>query len=253
MYSVSKRILDRFYKQTQHSDLTRNVIDRTKSAIMDIPNSICDITSKSTDFFLTLRFRFLPGQDSFLTQNLSLPKTLDSLIDLKNKLGLSQLSNVGLSLLSNDSLTNTITEKASTIYSRILIEAITYHNGYYGRFLVLVQLGIRCTVWYGFHPGDAHSIPVDALLFHPIDSYDSFINQPEIHVQPGFEKITLVENEENILPKLAEAYTREKPFIDVKIPNASGSVFMSVGLGLAIVILLSLGIPPNADFNVITA
>lgn len=60
--------------------------------------------------------------------------------------------------------------------------------GYYGRFLVLVQLGVGCTVWFGFHPGSENSIPVDGLLFNPIDSYDSFIKDPEIHVQPGFDK-----------------------------------------------------------------
>ncbi|KAL3646616.1 hypothetical protein CASFOL_009583 [Castilleja foliolosa] len=286
VYSVSKGILDRFSKkESQYSDLTRHVIERTRPEFMNIPTSIYDIaTTMSSDFFLRLRFRFLPGQDSFITQNLCLPKTLENLIHFKNKLGLSQLSNVGLSPLSNvglsslsglsplsglsslagksplpfsplsnHSLKKKIAEKASAIYSRIWIEAITYHNGYYGRFLILVQLGLKCTVWYGFHPGDALSIPTDALLFHPIDSYDRFLYQPEIHVQPGFEKLTLIENDENILPKLAEAFTREKPLIDIKIPNASGSVCMSVGLGLAIVILLSLGINPSADLNEITA
>lgn len=238
-------LFDRFLKEMKHSDLTRSVIDRTQSAFLDIPNSICDITRKCTGYFLTLGFRFLPGQSSFLTKSLSLPKAVESLIDFRNQLGLS---------LSKDSLTNmvqikynSLTDQASTISSRILVEAITYNNGYYGRFLVLVQLGIGCTVWYGFLPGAESCIPVDGFLFNPIDSYDSFINQPATHVQPGFDKITLVENEVNILPKLAEAYTHEKPFIDIQIPNAGGSLLMSVSLGLSVVILLSLGIAPNVD------
>ncbi|YP_008992338.1 hypothetical protein Salmi_Mp074 (mitochondrion) [Salvia miltiorrhiza] len=247
VYSYSKNVLDRFYKNTKDSDLRRSVIDKTKSSLNEIPSTICDLTSKSIGLFLNLSFRILPNQDSFITQKLRLPKTKDGLIAFKNKLGLSKPSNVGLSQISYDSFM----EKATNIYSGILVDAITYNNSHYGRFLVLVQLGLRCTVWYGFHPGAELGIPVDCILFNPMESYENFINYPDTHVQHGFNKITLVENEDNILPKLAEGYTSEKPFSDVKIPNASGSVFMSVGLGLAIVILLSLGVSP--DLNVITA
>lgn len=132
----TKGILDRFLKQIQHSDLTRSVIDRTKSAFIDIPNSICDITSKSTGYFLSLGFRFLPGQDSFLTKSLSLPDTVESLIDLKNQLGLS---------LSKDSLTNmakikynTLTDQASTIYSLWLK-------------LLHIMMGIMVDSWFLFN------------------------------------------------------------------------------------------------------
>lgn len=241
-----------FYHNTKHSNLTRNIIDRTKSAFIDIPHSICDITSMCSNFFLTLGFSFLPGQTDFISKNVSLPETTDSLIDIRNQLGYS------LSLFT-DSITNkakikynTISENTSNFYSRILVEAITYNNGFYGRFLVLVELGIGCTIWYGFISGTDTRIPVDGLLFNPIENYDSFLNHPEIHVQPGFNKITLIENEENILPKIAKAYTNEKPFMDIKIPNASGNVLISVSVGLAIVILLSCGIDPHADLNAIS-
>lgn len=245
LYSYSKDILDRFIKNMNKPDFTHNLLDRTKSSFMDIPHSLCSIPSKSAEFFLTLGYRFCPGQVEFLTKTLRLPNSADSLISFKNRLGLTLESLPTMALIPYNN--------ASSLFSRIFVEAITFYNGHYGRFLVLVEFGLKCTVWYGFHPGDPLCLPVDGLLFSPIECYDNLINHPAIHVQPGFEKITLIENESNILPTLASAFTQEKPFVDINIPHASGSVLMGVSLGLAIVVLLSLGIDPNVDLNGISA
>lgn len=245
LYSYSKDILDRFIRNMKKPDFTHNLLDRTKSCFMDIPHSLCSIPSKSAELFLTLGYRFCPGQVEFLIKNLRLPNSADSLISFKDRLGLTLESLPTMALIPYNNV--------SSLFSRILVEAITYNNGYYGRFLVLVEFGLKCTVWYGFVSGNAQSLPVDGLLFSPIECYDPFIMHPEIHVQPGFDKITLIENESNILPTLASAFTQEKPFVDINIPNASGSVLMGVSLGLAIVVLLSLGIDPNVDLNTISA
>lgn len=63
--------------------------------------------------------------------------------------GLDSLSKRTLLKLKGLSDSSVDKVKASMM-SRVLVEAFTYNNGYYGRFLILVKLGIGCTVWYGF-------------------------------------------------------------------------------------------------------
>lgn len=82
----------------------------------------------------------------------------------------------------------------------------------------------------------------------PIESYFPFLEETDVYAHPGFNKITLVENDENILPKLANAYKNEKPFVYIKIPSTEEKwVFMAVSLGLAVVVFISLGIAPNVE------
>ena len=52
---------------------------------------------------------------------------------------------------------------------------------------ILIHMGIGCTVWYGFTPGDGINIPTEglALLFSLIENYESFLTNPDVHVQPG--------------------------------------------------------------------
>lgn len=155
-FSSTESILSHFLINGKHSDFTRSVMEKTKSAFCDLPKNLFDISEKSKDLILSIGYRFMPGIEN--------------------------------------------------------------------------------------------CIPVDGLLFSPIESYDCFIRDPNIHVQPGFDKITLVENGDNILPKIASAYTKDQPFIDIQIPSeTSGRALMGVSLGLAVIILLSLGISPNVN------
>lgn len=48
--------------------------------------------------------------------------------------------------------------------SKVLVEAITFYEGMYGRFFVLVCLGVGCTVWYAFVPGSYNHAPVTHLF-----------------------------------------------------------------------------------------
>lgn len=103
------------------------------------------------------------------------------------------------------------------------MEVITYNNGYYGRFLILIKFGLGCTVWYGFTPGIEYLIPVDSLVFQEISNFDPFLFIPEYHIQPGFDKMTLLEKEENnILSVLQAAFKSEKPFMDIHLPTDDG-------------------------------
>lgn len=254
MYSSTSSIINRF-RSMNHSEFTRQIMEFTKSPFIDIPKTITELTSNSASYLLSLGFRFMPGQGDFLLKDLKLPETLDGLKGLRDNLGLT---------LSKDSLYNRgilkfkgfseIHTKGSLMMNRVLLEAITYNDGFYGRFLVLVQIGVGCTVWYGFAPGDGLNIPIDGSgslisLFSPIENYEQFFYNPDSYVHPGFEKMTLMQNQENTISVLSTAYTEEKPFVDIKIPNPNNNPTLIVGitLGLVVAVLLSVGISPIAQ------
>lgn len=253
MYSSTSSILNRF-QSMKHSELTRQIMEFTKSPFIDIPKTVTDLTTNSASYLLSLGFRFMPGQGDFLLKDLQLPETIDGLKGLRDKLGLT---------LAKDSLYNRgilkfkgfseIHAKGSLMMNRVLLEAITYNYGFYGRFLILVQVGVGCTVWYGFAPGDGLNIPLDGAgsvisLFSPIENYEQFFYNPDTYVHLGFEKLTLMQNEENTISVLATAYTQEQPFVDIKVPNTSHpNLLLGVTLGLVVVVLLSVGISPIAQ------
>ncbi|CDP17413.1 unnamed protein product [Coffea canephora] len=252
MFSSTSSILERFKRSSKHSEFTRKVMDLTKSPFMDIPKTVMDLTSNSASYLLSLGFRFMPGQGEFLFKNLRLPDTLDGLKGLRENLGLT---------LAKDTLTNRgilkfkglseIHAKGSLMMNRVLLEAITYNDGFYGRFLVLAQIGVGCTVWYGFTPGDGFNIPFDASLtslFSPIENYEPFFYNPDVYIHPGFQKMTLMENQANTISALSTAYTDEKPFLDIKIPtNSNSNLIVGITLGLVVVVLLSVGLSPIAE------
>lgn len=252
MFSSTSSILERFKISSKHSEFTRQVMDLTKSPFMDIPKTVMDLTSNSASYILSLGFRFMPGQGEFLFKNLRLPDTLDGLKGLRDNLGLT---------LAKDTLTNrgilkfqglsSIHAKGSLMMNRVLLEAITYNDGFYGRFLLLAQIGVGCTVWYGFTPGDGFHIPCHASLtslFSPIENYEPFFYNPDVYIHPGFQKMTLMENQANTISALSTAYTDEKPFLDIKIPtNGNSNLIVGITLGLVVVVLLSVGLSPIAE------
>ena len=256
MLSSTKSILERFKKSSKHSEFTHRIMEITKSPFIDIPKTVMDLTSNSAGYILSLGFRFIPGQDDFLFKNLRLPETLDGFKGLRENLGLTlsrdTLSNRGI--LKFKGISDGVSEikaKGSLMMNRVLLEAITYNDGFYGRFLILAQVGIGCTVWYGFTPGDGVLPPLDASvlsLFSPIENYEPFFYNPETYIHPGFEKITLLENSDNTISALAEGYTSTKPFTEIKIPTTNSSnLIVGITLGLVVVVLLSVGLSPIAD------
>ncbi|KAG9140582.1 hypothetical protein Leryth_024569 [Lithospermum erythrorhizon] len=109
----------------------------------------------------------------------------------------------------------------------------------------LYSRGVGCTVWYGFHDGDVMSGLLS--LFSPIENYEQFFYNPSSYVYPGFEKITLVENHNN-LSTLANAFADQKPFTEIQIPSCNNIsphiIAGGITLGL-VVVLLSVGEIPT--------
>lgn len=256
-FSSTASILERFKVRTNPSSFTRNVIELTKAPFLDIRKPITNLTEKSSSYMMSFGFRFMPGQGEFLIKDLRTPDTLVGLRKLRDSLGLSLTKGTLSStpLLKLKGLSDSVRNNLPAMASRILVEAITFHDGYYGRFLILVHMGIGCTVWYGFVSGDGMNFPTEGLtpLFSPIENYDSFFTNPDVHVQPGFNKMTLVEGVNNPAASLSLAFAEEKPFmdIDIELPRSNQSILVGVSLGLAVAILFTFGINPSCGEGII--
>lgn len=142
-------------------------------------------------------YTVLPGRGSLIHQKLSLPYTpiyaasntnIDSLKVFRDKLGLKlylgKLCNLGR-------ITGIVPNYRN--YTRLLLETITFYNGRYCRFFILVNFGLGCTIWFGSTLGIDNVLPYDSLLFQNIESYRPFIDQTDSFVLPGFKKATLIQ------------------------------------------------------------
>ena len=243
-------LLERFKIRTNPSAFTRNVIEMTKAPFFDIKNPIINLTEKANNYMMSIGFRFMPGQGEFLIKDLRAPDTLVGLRKLKDSLGLS-LTKGSLNsnpLLKLKGISDSVSNSMESLASRVLVEVITFNEGYYGRFLILVQMGIGCTVWYGFVPGDGINMPIEGLntLFSPIENYDTIFTNPDAHVIPGFNKMTLIEGVNNPAASLSQAFAQDRPFMDmdIEIPDSNKSIIIGVSLGLAVAILFTFGINP---------
>jgi len=238
--------INSFIRSCKQSILNPSIIEKLRAPFIDLPRNFIE-SINSYDIIMGLGFRFHPGQSQFLQHELKLPKSFDRLSFLSNSLGLSYNSRA----LNADSLYSISCSGAGlrglvtegNYYSKILVEVITYYNGWYGRFLVLVSLGIGCTVWYGYAPGSSLQAP-DVSLFAPIDSYDPFFNME--HYAPGFHRVGFVERYD-VSASVESAFVNEPPFADITIP-ANGPVLKAVGLGVMVVFFLAVGLVPGCKY-----
>ena len=257
-------LLDRYRSQIGHSDFSRKIMDLTKMPFIDIPKTVTDISASTNDYLLTLGLRFMEGQETFALRKLKMPDTNTALKGLRDRIGLTLAKDT---INQRASLKFTgftdIEAHGKMLMNRILIEAITYNAGYFGRFLVLVQIGVGCTVWYCFEPGTIDSFPIslsEATIFKPILDYEPFFFNPDNFVYEGFQKMVLLDDKEQSLAVLDNAYSVLKPFSgmivsDVPVPDTTNitipesKFYLKTGicLGLVVIVLVSLGISPMVD------
>lgn len=170
---------------------------------------------------------------------MKIPKSFDRFSFLSNSLGLSynrralptysisqySSSGAGLRSLVNDSC------------RKVLVEVILARYSLYGRDLVLVCLGVGCTVWYKY----AYSTDGNLPSFKPLDSYDPFFKME--YYSPDFSRISFVESHD-VSASVESTFENQLPFAEIKIP-ASGYMLQGVGLGLIVAFLLGVGLVPN--------
>ena len=235
----------RFIRSWTHSLWSQSINEQLRAPFIELPRHFMDSSLfQSYDIRMVFGFRFLPGQSQFLIQELKLPESFDRLSFLSHSLGLSYNSRPlpAHSLFSFSSSGAGIRGLVTDEFTKILVEVITHYDGRYGRILVLVCLGIGCTVWYAFVPGSSHHAP-DSSLFAPFDSYDPFFNME--YSAPGFRRVSFVERND-ISASVVSALGNELPFAEITIP-ASGNVLKAVGLGVMVAFFLVVGLVPNVS------
>lgn len=236
--------IHRFLHSWTYSSLwSQSISEKLRAPFIELPQHLME-SFQSYNIRMGLGFRFLPGQPQFLIQELKLPESFDRLSFISNNLGLSYNSKP-LSdqlMFSFSSLGAGLRGLVNERFTKILVEVITHYDGMYGRFLVLVSLGIGCTVWYAFAPGSADHSP-DSSLFAPFDSYEPFLNKN--YNAPNFSRVGFVErNDVSVSASVMSAMENEHPFAEITIP-ASGNVLKAVGLGVMVAFFLAIGIVPN--------
>ena len=98
-------------------------------------------------------------------------------------------------------------------FTRILVEVLTSFNGKYVRFLVLVGLGIGCTVWYTVVP--TSTLHEHASTFGVFNSYEPIYNIP--YYAPGFHRVGFVESKD-VSASVESILANELPFAEMIIP-----------------------------------
>lgn len=102
-------------------------------------------------------------------------------------------------------------------YEKILVEVLTFHKGMYGRFLLLVSLGVSCTVWYIFAPG-THDIAPPVEVFPRIESLQPFLCAENSYEK--FNKVCFLERK-YLTGDVLSAFENEYPFKVIDIPASS--------------------------------
>lgn len=226
-----------------HSLFSKSISVKLQVPFIEFPRHFIDSLSfKDYDISMNFCYRFQPGHNEFIFNEFKFPKCFDRLSLLSNSLGLSYnirpLNEFSMNThgCSGAGLRSVVTNKIT----RILAEVITYYEGRYGRFLVLVSLGIGCTVWYGYAPGSPYHAPDDSL-FSPLESYDPFFYMD--YYAPGFRRIGFVERND-VSTSVEGAFVNEAPFADITIP-AEGPALKAVSIGVMVAFFLTVGLVPN--------
>lgn len=236
--------IHRFLRSKTNSQWSHSISELLRAPFIEVPRNLMESSSfKSYDICMGFGLRFSPGHfDEFILHNLKLPVTWERLSFLSNSLGLSYNSRpIADQFLGHSCSIAGLRGFLNQEYRNILVEVISYYNGMYGRFLVLVSLGIGCTVWYGFTPGTADIHPANSGLFAIFDSYDPFFKMD--YYAPYFHRISFVEKKD-VSESVMSALKNEHPFAEITIP-ASGNVLKSVGLGVMVAFFLAVGLVPN--------
>lgn len=202
---------------------------------------------------MALYFRFFPEHTRYLRYEFTIGEEANRmLVNVFSSLGLSNMVRFSIpdlflntrirgglhhliqEIISSSPSTSTST-RPSTPFKKV-IEVLTYYKGMYGRLIILISLGVGCTVWYNFIPGGPEIAPPGILVPRDLN-YDSFKNV-DFNVDP-FRKLSYVEYKyitDQVLSALENVY----PFSEIALPNEPDTR-VAIGLGLIIAVFLSMG------------
>jgi hypothetical protein len=133
--------------------------------------------------------------------------------------------------------------------SRVLIESLIHYNGEFSRILVLVSLGVGCTVWYTVAPGDAGMAPPTELF--PIDvDHIQFFRDSFAH--PLFKKMSFIESK-YIIGEVMSAFENFYPFSNIDIPVLEVSTQASSSASTSQMTLADVGSTSEASSSASTS
>lgn len=214
--------------------VSQDYIEAAFAQIEPLPSIARGVSSVS----MALGFRFPPGQSTFLLNEIQLPECLDSLSFVCNSLGLFYSTMGANSLLSYSRHAAGLLGENSEL-NKVLVEVITNVDGLYGRFFILVWLGVGCTVWYD----KVWNRTLGEGLFARIGDYEAFYDMDFVPSFYPFRKLTFLETCDPS-SVVDSAFANTPPFAQISIP-ASGPVLKAVSLGVMIGFFLAVGIVPN--------
>ena len=225
----SEHLLYRILRRCKQSILNPTIVDNIRTPFIELPRHIFlnDESMQSYDIIFGLGYRF-SGQSDFIIENYTISNSIERFTLLSHSLSLTK-NPLSIHKYCTSGLRSLINKRC------IFVECITYCNGMYGRFMIMVSLGIGCTVWYGLVPGIPQINPTHEI-FTPIFTYSDFLNGD--YYPQGFRKISFIEDKDLLTTVTAAAY--EKPFSDIQIP-ANGPIFQAVSLGIMIAIFITVG------------
>lgn len=240
----SSRALSRYLRGLKQSLLSPrpSINELLRAPIVVHPRLFLDSSFPQYENIMWICFRSLPTISRFIYHELLLPESFDRLRLLSNSLGLTSNRNpLPSSILFPYSSSGTgFRGLINSPADPILFELMAFCNGMYGRYIVLVTLGVGCTVWYGFVPGIYTQAPIGGV-FSPFETYAPFLDMT--YSAPNFRRIGFVESLD-VSATVESALRNEPTFAGITIP-ASGPVLTAVGLGLMVAILLAFGIVPD--------
>lgn len=222
---------------------------------------------KRTEETMAFDYRFFPGAIEFLRHEFTISKeVLNMLKYVFTSLSLSEMVPFSASDLFLKSRLMAGVQQAlegvarsQTPYRKVM-EFITHYKGMYGRFIIFVSLGISCTVWYSFFPGDAEGLPPLEFLVNREVPYEVFRNV-DFHFAK-FNKMSYVECR-LITDQVLSSFENVYPFTEINIPIPTSinpddvsNTKAALGLGIIVAVFLTLGMiscssPP--DLSVITS
>lgn len=244
LYGYRDTILS-FMRSWKPTPWCGSFIEKVKAPFIEAPSNLIDEEQfKSHGIRMEIGYRFLPSHIPYMLKDVKLPESLERLSLLFHSLGLVyftkplhdnyilEINNHGTGLYSLVHPSN---------YSKVLVEVLTNsESGWYGRFLVLVSLGIGCTVWYAT---ESRSAPIDMVmrLYSQLDSYYPFFDSQ--YSDHFFRKASFMEKND-ISELVVSAINNEFPFAEIKIP-ANGPMLKAVGLGVMIAFFCAVGVVPS--------
>lgn len=247
IFGYRDTILD-FMRSWKPTPWCGSFIEKVKAPFIEAPSDLINNEQfKSHGIRMEIGYRFLPSHIPYIINEIKLPDSFEHLSLLFNSLGLVYICkplNDNYMLEINSHGTGMYSLVHPSNFSKVLVEVLTNsESGWYGRFLVLVSLGVGCTVWYA---SESHSAPIDMVkrLYSQLESYYPFFNSQ--YEDNFFRRASFMEKND-ISELVASAINNEFPFAEIKIP-ANGPMLKAVGLGVMIAFFCAIGIVPNVKF-----